>query len=305
MEKLAINPGRIDFVTLRLFCLVAQSGSITKGATQCHLALSAASRRLTDFEAAAGMPLLERSAQGVRLTPAGHVAMQHALRLCHGLDLFCAELAEFSHGFRGHVRLWANMSALNEELPSVLATFLSQHPEIKVETEEQLSGDTVRALVEGLADIGVFAAGTPTHGLMVAPFESDELVVICPNDSPLARRDEVDFRACLEFPFVGLNRGSSLLGLISSAAQDSGLPLRLRVQVRSFGAMCKMVGVGLGIGVLPRAACKPLLSEYGLTALRLTDAWAQRQLLVACNGERPLSPAAALLWEHLSRPTGR
>src|SRR5262245_42555797 len=102
MERHAINPARIDFVTLRLFSLVAQSGSITKGASQCHLALSAASRRLADFEAAAGTPLLERSPQGVRLTPAGHVAMQHALRLCHGLDLFGAELADFSHGFRGH-----------------------------------------------------------------------------------------------------------------------------------------------------------------------------------------------------------
>jgi DNA-binding transcriptional LysR family regulator len=305
MDTLSINPARIDFVTLRLFCFVAQTGSITKGASQCHLALSAASRRLADFESAAGTLLLERSAQGVRLTPAGHVAMQHALRLCHGLDLFGAELAEFSHGFRGHVRLWANMSALNEDLPDALATFMTKHPEIKVEIEEQLSGDTVRALIEGLADIGVFAAGTPTHGLRVAPFETDELVLICPQNTPLAQRDEVDFRSCLEHPFVGLNRGSSLLELIANAAQDTGLPLRLRVQVRSFGAMCRMVGAGLGIGVLPRAACKPLLSEYGLSALRLTDAWAQRQLLVACNSERPLSPAGALLWEQLSAPAGR
>ena len=301
---MAINPARIDFVTLRLFYVVAQTGSITKGAAQCNLALSAASRRLADFDAAAGMPLLERSAQGVRLTPAGHVAMQHSLRLCHGLELFGAELAEFSHGFRGHVRLWANMSALNEELPEALATFMTRHSEIKVEIEEQLSGDTVRALIDGLADIGVFAAGTPTHGLTVAPFESDELVLICPDASPLANQAEVDFRSCLEYPFVGLNRGSSLLELISRAAQDTGLPLRLRVQVRSFGAMCKMVGAGLGIGVLPRAACKPLLSEYGLTAVRLTDAWAQRQLLVACSAERSLSPAGALLWEHLSGGSG-
>lgn len=303
MESLAINPARIDFVTLRLFCFVAQSGSITKGAAQCHLALSAASRRLADFEIAAGTPLLERSAQGVRLTAAGHVAMQHALRLCHGLDLFGAELAEFSHGFRGHVRLWANMSALNDALPEALASFMTQHPEIKVDIEEQLSGDIVRALIEGLADVGVFAAGTPSHGLTVAPFDLDELVLICPQTSPLAKFAGIDFRSCLEYPFVGLNRGSSLLELIGNAAQEAGLPLRLRVQVRSFGAMCRMVGAGLGIGVLPRAACKPLLSEYGLTALRLTDAWAQRQLLVACNGERPLSPAAALLWEHL-RPAG-
>ena len=81
-----INPARVDFVTLRLFCAVAQSGSITKGAEACHLALSAASRRLSDFEAATGSKLLERSSQGIALTPAGHVAMQHAMRLFQGFE---------------------------------------------------------------------------------------------------------------------------------------------------------------------------------------------------------------------------
>ena len=143
--KPAMNPARVDFVTLRLFCAVAQTSSITKGASRCHLALSAASRRLADFEEAVGSPLLERSAQGVRLTPAGHVAMQHAMRLSQGFDLFGGELAEYAQGYRGHVRLWANMSALTEFLPEVLARFMLQHPEIKVEVAEQLSGDIARA----------------------------------------------------------------------------------------------------------------------------------------------------------------
>src|SRR3546814_19326419 len=56
-----INPSRMDFVTLKLFCAVAQSGSITKGADICHIALSAASRRISDFEAADEVQLFERS----------------------------------------------------------------------------------------------------------------------------------------------------------------------------------------------------------------------------------------------------
>jgi len=186
-----VNPARVDFVTLRLFCAVAQTGSITKGASRCHLALSAASRRLADFEEAVGSVLLERTAQGVRLTPAGHVAMQHAMRLSQGFDLFGAELAEYAQGYRGHVRLWANMSALTEFLPDVLAGFMVRHPEIKVEIEEQLSGDIARALVDGVADIGVFADGTPVDGLSVRLFQTDELVLICAADHELARRDAV------------------------------------------------------------------------------------------------------------------
>ncbi|WP_137919226.1 LysR family transcriptional regulator [Hydrogenophaga sp. 2FB] len=298
MSKL-INPARMDFVTLRLFCAVAQSGSITKGAQACNLALSAASRRLADFEDTAGTRLLERSAQGVALTPAGHVAMQHAMRLFQGFEHFSSEIQDYSRGVRGHVRLWANMSALTEFLPACLASFLKLYPDIRVEVEEQLSGDIARALIDGLADVGVFAENTPTHGLDVRPFQTDDLVVVCAPKHPIARLRKVSFARCLAHEFVGLNRGSSLLELISRAAEQAGSPLRLRVQVRSFDAMCQMIDANLGIGVLPLAACQPRIDSMGLKAVRLTDAWAVRRLLLATSAQRPLSSAAALLKEHL------
>ena len=155
-----INPAR-GLRTLRLFCAVAQSGSITQGARHCHLALSAASRRLSDFEAAAGAQLLERSARGVVLTAAGRLALQHAARLFQGFELFSNELSEHASGARGHVRLWANMSALVQFLPATLADFMARSPGTRVEVEEQLSGDIARAVQDGLADLGICAAGVP------------------------------------------------------------------------------------------------------------------------------------------------
>lgn len=294
-----INPARVDFVTLRLYCAVAHSGSITKGAQACHLALSAASRRLADLELASGARLLERSAQGVVLTPAGHVALQHAIRLFQGFEQFSRELKDYSRGVRGHVRLWANMSSLTEFLPQALATFLGAHPDIRIEVEEQLSGDIARALVEGLADVGVFAENTPTDGLAVTPFQSDELVVLCSKKHSIARLRRVDFSACLQHDFVGLNRGSSLLELTSRAAETAGMPMHLRVQVRSFDAMCHMIAANLGIGVVPLAACRPQISNLNLKVVRLNDLWSRRRLLLASRANLELTPAAGLLLRHL------
>ena len=299
MPQDLINPARVDFVTLRLFCAVAQSGSITQGARHCHLALSAASRRLSDFEAAAGAQLLERSARGVVLTAAGRLALQHAARLFQGFELFSNELSEHASGARGHVRLWANMSALVQFLPATLADFMARSPGTRVEVEEQLSGDIARAVQDGLADLGICAAGVPGRGLDLTPFRRDRLVVVAPADHALAARDATDFRRCLAYDFVGLNRGSSLLDTLARAAQDAGLPLRLRIQVRSFDAMCEMIAAGLGIGVLPLGACERRLGPWGLTALRLEEGWAERQLLIAASAERPLSASAALLLRHL------
>ncbi len=295
----SINPARVDFVTLRLFCAVVHAGSITKGAARCNLALSAASRRLSEFEVATGSALLERTAQGVVLTSAGHVAMQHAMRLLQGFEHFSSEMKEHVRGARGHVRLWANMSALTEFLPESLAGFFRQHPDIRVEVEEQLSGDTVRAIVEGLADVGVFAEGTPAFGLDVAPFQTDELVVACSREHPLAQRKSVTFNECLAYEFVGLNRHASLLELVSRQAEQAGLPLHMRVQVRSFDAMCQMIAVNLGIGILPRAAFEPMRVMRRLEAVKLDEPWALRRLLVATKAGSTLTPATALLVAHL------
>src|SRR3546814_895381 len=190
-----INPSRMDFVTLKLFCAVAQSGSITKGADICHIALSAASRRISDFEAAAEVQLFERSSQGISLTPAGHVALQHALRLFHGFERFSSELANYSQGIQGYVRLWASTSALNEFLPISLASFLKQHPDVRVDVEEHLSSDIAHGLVEGFADLGIFADNVPISGLVTYPIRTDHLFVVCPAHHTLAHCEEIHFRS--------------------------------------------------------------------------------------------------------------
>jgi DNA-binding transcriptional LysR family regulator len=191
------------------------------------------------------------------------------------------------------------MSALTEFLPTALAQFLSLQPDIRVEVEEQLSGDIARALMDEVADIGVFAAGTPTHGLHTELFQSDQLVLICPKNHPLAQLRKVSFADCLQYDFVGLNRGSSLLELTARAAAEAGALLRIRVQVRSFDAMCHMISAGLGMGIVPIGACRSQIKELKLKAVELSDAWSKRDLLIATKQGRVLPLAATALLAHL------
>jgi DNA-binding transcriptional LysR family regulator len=297
--KPQINPARVDFVTLKLFCAIAQSGSITKGANECSLALSAASRRISELEDTVGLMLLDRSAKGVTLTQAGHTVMQHALRLFQGFEQFSNELGEYRKGVKGHVRLWANMSSLTEFLPSALASFLKQHPEIQVEVEEQLSGDIVKALLDGIADIGVLADGTPTAGLDTSIVGHDDLVIVCSKSHPIKSKKRISFEECLSYDFVGLNRGSSLLELTSRQAEKLGKQMRLRIQVRSYDAMCQMIAVNLGVGVLPLQACAPQIKAMDLQAIPLEDGWAKRNLILAMKIDGYQSPACTLLRDHL------
>jgi DNA-binding transcriptional LysR family regulator len=168
-----------------------------------------------------------------------------------------------------------------------------------VEVEEQISGDIVKALLDGIADIGVFAEGVPTTGLDTQVIGNDELVIACSKSHPISKRKRVSFEECLHYDFVGLNRGSSLLELTSRSAEKLGKQMRLRIQVRSYDAMCQMIAVNLGIGVLPLQACIAQIKAMDLYVVNLDDSWAKRNLLLAIKSESTLPPSAKLLREHL------
>ena len=69
---------RFDLVDLALFIAVADSGSITHGATRANLALASASARIKGLEADLGVALLKRRRRGVELTAAGEALREHA-----------------------------------------------------------------------------------------------------------------------------------------------------------------------------------------------------------------------------------
>jgi DNA-binding transcriptional LysR family regulator len=90
-----------------------------------------------------------------------------------------------------------------------------------------------------------------------------------------------------------------LLELTSRQAEKLGKQMQLRIQVRSYDAMCQMITVNLGIGVLPLQACAPQIKAMGLQAIPLEDAWAKRNLLLAMKIDGYQSPACTLLRDHL------
>ena len=110
---------------------------------------------------------------------------------------------------------------------------MAAHTHSRVEVEAQLSGDMVRALVDGVTDLGALAGNIPAHGLTITLFQTDELVLLCAGTHPLAHHRRIDFKDCLVHDFVGQSCGSSLLALTSRAAEQAGLPMRLRVASRA------------------------------------------------------------------------
>lgn len=290
---------RVDFLTLKLFVAIADERSLTRAAEREHLALAAVSKRISDLEAHLRVPLLYRQPKGVSLTPAGDALLHHARNLLDDIQHMQADLSEFSEGINGHVRIHANTSAVIAFLPEDLSAFATDHPQIRIDLEERVSSDIVHAVREGLTDIGIFAGHVAAEGLQIFPYRRDRLVLVVPNGHPLAERDSVALSETVAYDYIALQKEASLHSLITQAAQQAGVHLRVRIQVRSFEAICRMIHTGMGIGILPEQALGSYLPAMGVKVVAIRDDWARRQLNIGVRQYDALSLIARQMVDHL------
>jgi molybdate transport repressor ModE-like protein len=297
---------RFDLTDLRLFLHVAEAASITHGANRSNMALASASERIRAMEDALGAPLLERRRRGVQLTPAGVALLQHARIITQQLERMRGELTEYAKGLRGHVRLLSNTAATAEFLPAALGGFLLAHANIDVDLEERPSGEIVRAVAAGLADVGIVAdAVDPAAELETFPFAIDRLVLVAPRRHALGRQRQIAFRATLEHDYVGLVAGSALQEHLDDQAARSGHRLKLRVRLTGFDAICRLVETGIGLAAVPEAAARRCSRTMSIRVIPLTDPWALRHLTICVRRLASLPSHAQRLVEHLSAHPSR
>ncbi len=291
---------RMDLTSLQLFVAVCELGSIGKAAEREFIAASAISKRLADLEATLGTPLLYRHTRGVDLTPAGESLLHHARSVLYSLEKMQGELSEYVDGVRGHVRVHASISAIVQFLPEDLGAFIREHEQVKIDLEEHLSTEVVRAVQEGAADLGICNVGVGTGELQTLPYREDQLVLIVPQGHALAAAGAINFVQTLDWDHVGLHATSSIYLAMREAAAAAGRSIRLRIHVTGLDAMCRMIHNGLGVGVMPRRAFELMHGVGKLACVELQDDWARRRIDLIARDFSTLPVTARLLVDHLT-----
>ncbi|WP_374670129.1 LysR substrate-binding domain-containing protein [Ramlibacter sp.] len=269
-----------DLVDLRLLVRVAEANSLTRGAEASHLSLPAASTRIKNLEESIGTRLFWRNSQGVTLTPPGQAFVHHARMVLGQIEHLRGDLQEYTRGVKGHLRVYANTTALSEFLPPVLGAYLRTHPDVNIDLRERLSNDIIRAVTEGQTDIGIVAGTVRTENLETLPYRQDRLVLVVPPGHALADEPSVAFEHTLDEHHVGLHEASALHGFLRQVCERLSRTLQLRIQVSSFEAACRMIEAGVGIGVLPDSAARRHAQHMAIRIVALQDAWSLRSLQI-------------------------
>ncbi len=267
---------QFDLTDLRLFVLTAEEGKLTRAAARQQLSLVAASARIKALEVQTGLSLLYREARGV-------------LRQTEQLR---TDLQEYSGGLRGHVRVFANTTAVKDFLPEILPGFLSNNPRVNVDLQEKPNPEIARGVLDGRADIGIVAGQVDTLSLQAIHFSTDQLVLVTSKNHPFAGRKAIAFAETLDEDAVGMQQGSTLQTFLAQITDRLGKPLKLRIQLSSFDAMCRMIGAGVGVGIVPESAARRNQDSMNLALIALTDGWSVRERYILVREHETL-PAYA------------
>jgi len=179
---------------------------------------------------------------------------------------------------------------------------LAEHPQVSIDLEERLSDEIVGLIAEGVGDIGIVAGTVDTGRLETYAFRSDRFVLVVARDHPLATQTGVGFGDVLGHDVVGLDRASALQRFLADKASRIGQPLRLRVQLRSFDAVCRMVECNVGLGIVPETTARRAARTMAIAIVGLEDDWALRNLTICVRSLPDLPPYARQLVEHLRAP---
>lgn len=272
---------RYELTDLRIFMAIANARSLTNGAQEMHLTAPTVSYRLKNLEAALGAALFHRTPKGMTLTAAGETVYRYCQVVLSNIDRLHGEMGRYTSGVTGLIRVFANSSTLNQ-LPVPLSRYLAAYPNVNIDLEEHLSDETVRAVQENRADIGLVASVVHLRGLESIVYGHDELVFITVPGHPLTKLKRVTIDTALQYDVVSVGRNSSNFLYLQQIASSLGCHMNVRVHVPNFAAALRCVQEGVGITLVPRAIAEPAVNEQHVEMVRLDEHWPiRRQMIVA------------------------
>ncbi len=259
------------------FDAVRRHGSIREAARRLDIAASAINRHILKLEADIGMPLFDRLADGMVLTPAGEVLARHAIAVLQDERRANGELEALMGLRRGELSLVAVESLGTSFLPDLIERMAHKYPGVEIRASLAGSNGIPDMVTRGEADIGL-AFSLPRHpDLQQMAVGRFPVVAVMKPDHPLAGKERVSFTDCLQFPLILPRPDISLFNLLEPLirrhrgrfqviAEVSSLVLMKHLTLRT-GAISFQTRLGLehelDTGVL---ACVPLHNSTMITS---------------------------------------
>ncbi|MNO87866.1 DNA-binding transcriptional regulator OxyR [compost metagenome] len=165
---------------------------------------------------------------------------------------------------------------------------------------EHRSVDVLRVVLAGECEIGVYDGNLLNEGVVSLPFRTERLVLLVPDDHPLAGREQLHIRDALGYAFVCLPAERAMQRFVEELAMNLAMPLKVRVRAPSFEAIAQLVAQRAGIAMLPETTARRMEQELPVRWVGLQERWATLEMRLCFRGWESLSSHGRQLVSFLS-----
>src|ERR1700761_1223624 len=193
---------KLDTLGVQAFIAVADQASFQKAADELHISQTAVTRRLQNLEFHLGTKLIERSTRNVALTSTGRDFLPQARRLMDELSNALAEIAESGKSRRGNVSIACVPTAGVHFLPRIVQEYSACFPDNRITILDHSSASVADAVIRREAELGINVAQTHHPALDSVRLTSDQFVLICRDDHPLADKKALAWKQLAPYALI-------------------------------------------------------------------------------------------------------
>lgn len=279
---------------LRAFVTVVDSGNFAEACVLLHLSQPALSIAIKNLEQGIGGKLLIRSTKTSVLTPEGKEFYPTAKLLLNDWDNAFNDLNDLFSLKRGKLEVAAMSSFGSSLLPSYIRLFRDKHPNINIKVHDVIAEDTIAMVRAGRVELAVTFDPGECDDLTFYPLFSDNFIVALPEHHPLLSCKNISWQAIAQYPFIALQKPSSIREFIDKTIIVNKLQLTIAFEAHQLATIGKMIAEQLGISIMP-SLCKPQLQSQGVLCRPLKSPLVSRRVGIVKKRRIPLSTTAQAL----------
>jgi DNA-binding transcriptional LysR family regulator len=244
----------INLHQLKIFHTVARSGSFSRAAAELLISQPSVSIQVGELERQLGAELFEQVGKSVRLTEAGRVLDDYAVRILALIDEARTALDELKGLQRGRLLLGATSTPGTYLLPILLGRFKEQYPHIEIVLRIRDTRRIREMLLQHELHVGVVGGKVTSPEIESTVWLADELVLVVAPAHRFAPLPSVRVADLAGQPFILREHGSGNREAVDEALHRAGVHVTPVFELEGADMVKQAVAANLGISILSRCA---------------------------------------------------
>jgi len=286
----------MDFIDLKTFIKVAETGSFSIAADELHVTQPAVSKRLANLERAFSTALIERLPRKARLTEAGKLLKSRAEHIIREVENTQTIIHNLRQCVSGTLCIATSHHIGLHRLPEQIRSFLKSYPEVDFDLRFLASENAEQAVISGDVELALITLPEAPQALIeYREVWADELLFVASPDHPLSALSTPTLLDLHNYRALLPETHTITFLKIAALFQAENLQIAPSIPTNYLETIKMMVSVGLGWGVLPSSMLDNSIKVLAVTA-RLN-----RKLGAIYDRRRTLSKAADTFLQQLEQ----